>query len=75
MSKTIMLELLESGVWGPGSQMRRNAIFSNRDDPKWAEKKRLSDFKKKSAFVEDVHGVAVFRKCKLDRIPKLAEKN
>ena len=72
-----MLELLESEVRGPGSQMRRNAIFSNPDDPKWAEKTRSE----KSAFAEDVQsvfhplisGAAVFRRCKLDRIPKLAE--
>ena len=72
-----MLELLESEVWGPGSQMRRYAIFSNPDDPKWVEKqalKKSSEIFRKSAFAEDVDSVfhplisavAVFRRCKLD---------
>ena len=79
-----MLELLESEVWGPGSQMRRYAIFSNPGDPKWVEKtgsEKSSENFRKSAFAEDVQsvfhplisGAAVFRRCKLARIPKLAE--
>ena len=81
-----MLELLESEVWGPGSQMRRYAIFSNPDDPKWGEKTgsdKNPEIFRKSAFAEDVLSVfhplisksAVIRRCKLDRIPKLAEQS
>ena len=35
-SETSVSELPESEVWGLGSEMRRNAIFSNPYDPKWA---------------------------------------
>ena len=64
--------------------MRRYAIFSNPDDPKWVEKqalKKSSEIFRKSAFAEDdqivfhplISKPAVIRRCKLDRIPKLAE--
>ena len=84
VSETKMLERLESEVWGLGNQMRPYTIFSNPDDPKWAEKtgsEKKSEFFKTRAFAEDVQsvfhplisGADVFRRCKLDRILKLAE--
>ena len=79
-----MLELLESEVWGLVSQMRRYAIFRiqmTRNGSKKQALKKSSEIFRKSAFAEDVQSVfhplisksAVIRRCKLDRIPKLAE--
>ena len=69
---------------GSGEPDAAKGVFSNPDDPKWAEKtgsEKNPDIFRKSAFADDVEsvfhplisGAAVFRRCKLDRIPKLAE--
>ena len=62
--------------------MRRLAIFGNLDLPKCVQNVlKKSNLLTKSVFVEDflrmfhpfIPGAAVFRRCILDRIPKLAE--
>ena len=74
-----MLELLESEVWGPGSQIRPYTIFRIQMTRNVPEKQNSTS--SASAFAEDVDsvfhplisGAAVFRRCKLDRILKRGE--